>query len=157
MSADYLAAQEKARQQYEAAFHLLKVTFPVVKDPKLLMGVLHNLFSSLEAGMDAILAYERELQLLSYGPSFQNRYNAFCYRSVPRNKIPLEIANLLGELKELLDLHQHSPMEFQRGNKLVICSNNYHIMKTISIKELDEYLQQAKRFLELAPEIIRFK
>ena len=158
MPSEYLLSQEKARQQYNAAFHLLNVTFPLVKDPKLLMGVLHNVFSSMEANMDAILSYERELQLVPhYRPYFQNKYNAFRSKSVPRNKIPLEMVNLMGELKEVLDLHQKSPMEFRRGNKLIICSSNYHLIKTISIKELTYYIQQTKQFIDLTTQIIRFK
>lgn len=158
MPAEYITVQDKALQQYDAASHLLNVTFPLVKDPKLLLGVMHNIFNALELSMNAILVYERELQLLPpYQPYFQSRYNLFRYKSVPRNKIPAEIVNLIGELKEILDLQQKSPMEFQRGNKLVICSSNYHLLKSISLKELKVYLQQTRQFLDLTRQIIRFK
>ena len=34
---------EKAKFKYDVAFHLLKVTFPLVNDPRLLIGVIGNL------------------------------------------------------------------------------------------------------------------
>ena len=69
MTSNYILSKQKVFQQYDTAFHLLKVTFPLVKDQKLLMGVIHNLFTSLELCMDAILRYERELQLI---PAFRD-------------------------------------------------------------------------------------
>ncbi len=156
MPADYLAAKAKAKQQYDAAFHLLKVTFPLVKDPKLLLGVVHNLFASMEATMDAILAYERQLRYIpSYQEDFQSRFNLFRLRCLKRNNIPTEYPMLMQELQEILALHKKSPMEFQRGNSLVICDRNY-LLKTISLRELQQYVEQAKGFLDTTERIIRF-
>ena len=147
MLPDYVVAREKARQQYDAAFHLLNVTFPLIKDHKLLLGVMYNLFSSLEASMDAILAYERQLRLVpfSYDHDFRSKINLFRSRSAVRNKIPTEFINLMLDLGEILEIHKKGPIEFQRGNKLIICGPDYHV-KTISLKELQEYLTLAKQF-----------
>lgn len=148
MPDDYLSLKGKARQQYEAAFHLLHVTFPLVKDPKLLMGVIHNLFSSLEYSMSALLDYERQLHLVPhYLDNFQSKMNIFRLKSVRRNNIPMETVNLMLELRDILELHKRSPMEFQRGNRLVICSKDY-LLRTLSINNLHAYLSKTKGFLD---------
>ena len=155
MPDDYPALLEKARQQYEAAFHLLHVTFPLVKDSKLLLGVVNNIFSSLEYSMSAILNYERQLHLVPhYFDNFQSKLNLFRYKSVRRNNIPMETVNLMMELKALLELHKKSPMEFQRGGRLVICSQDYHL-RTLSIKDLHVHLARAKELLNQADNIIK--
>ena len=146
---DVLIAREKAVQQYESARHLLQITFPLVKDPKLLMGVIHNISASLEYSMNAILAYERILRLVPiYGPEFRSRFNLFRLKSVKRNNIPPETINLINELRQVLDLHKKSPIGFQRGNKFVICNKDYEL-KVISIKEIQTYLDKTKEMLQI--------
>ena len=156
-STDYFLARERAIQHYEAAFHLLNVTFPLIKDPKLLPGVINNIFASLEAAIDAILRYERQLQLVPpYSDNFQSKFNMFRYKSVRRNKIEQKHVNLITDLKEILILHKKSPVEFQRGNKFVICSKDYHL-KIISITDIKKYLNQTKEFLETMERIIKIR
>ena len=145
---DYNHSRRLAIQQYDAAFHLLKVTFPVAKDPKLLIGVINNIFQSLEYSMEAILGFERHLKLVPpYSDNFQSKFNMFRYKCVKRNDVPISVINLVMELRDLLDLHKRSPMEFQRGNKFVICNREYG-MKIISIGKIQEYLDENKKMLD---------
>ena len=156
MSTDYQLSIQKAHQQYDAAFHLLHVTFPFVKDPKLLMGIISNISTSLEHVMDAVLAYERQLRLVpNYTDEFQSKFNLFRYKCVRRNKIPQEFINMMIDLKELQVLHKKCPVSFQRGNKYVLSTQNYQL-KIISIKDLKEYLNQTKEFLGLLDQIIKY-
>lgn len=156
MYLSYRAAQEKAVQQYDAAFHLLKVTYPLVRDPKLLMGVLHNLLSSLEHSMDAVLAYERQLQLIpAYRDDFQDKFNLFRLKCVRRNNLSMDAVNLMIELRSTVELHKKSPMEFERRNQLIICDKSYQY-KSISVPELQKYLLTTKQFIDQLKVIIRF-
>jgi hypothetical protein len=151
---NFVTAKEKASQQYDGAFHLLNVTFPMVRDPKLLMGVVNNIFNSLEHGMDAILAYERQLRLVPVcSDDYTCKFNMFRMKSVRRNSISPDIVNLMIDLKELIELQKKSPMEFQRGNRFVICSKDYR-MKIISIKELKHFLGLNKEFLQQVEQIL---
>ena len=150
---EVLTAREKAIQQYESARHLLQITFPLVKDPKLLLGVVHNVSASLEYSMNAILAYERILRLVPiYGSTFQSKFNVFRLKSIRRNNIPQETIQLITELRKILDLHKKSPIEFQRGNRFVICNKDYQL-KVISIKEIQKYLEQTKEMLQIMQKI----
>lgn len=155
MSSDYLELRNKAIQQYDAAFHLLNVTFPLIKDPKLMTGIINNIFSSLEYTMEAILAYERQLQLVPhYLDNFQSKFNLFRYKSVKRNKIPLNLILLIMDMKELVELHQKCPMKFQRGNRYVLASHDYEL-KVLSISEIREYIAQNKEFLRIMDTILK--
>lgn len=147
-------AQQKAIQQYEAAFHLLNVTFPLVKDPKLLVGIIHNIFSSYEYAIDALLAHERQLKLVpKYGDDFQSKFNTFRLRCVRRNQISPDHINLIIDLKELLEIHKKCPIEFQRGNRYVLATKDYRL-KTISLGDLRDYIYLNKAFLDQVKQIL---
>lgn len=158
MSPSYLSSKEKAYQQYDIATHLLNVTIPMTKDNKILLGIVHNLFTSVEATMTAILQYERDLQLVSRfnDVDFQSKFNTFRSKSVRRNQISGSIVALIQELKEIVDLHQKSPMVFQRGASVVICDKQYEL-KTLTARDIAQYMNQAKEFLEVMERVMRLR
>lgn len=154
---DYLLARQKAVQQYDTAFHLLTVTYPTVREPRLLLGVLENIFSSMEATMDTILAYERQLLLIpAYSPDFKEKFRLFQQKSLRKHNIPASYVELLFELKLTLELHKRSPMEFERGGRIVICDKDY-TLRTVSPAEVQRYLQQAQEFLQQAEKIVQVR
>jgi len=154
---DYLTSHQQAQQQYDTAFHLLTVTYPHVHEPQLLLGVVQNIFSSMEAAMDTILAYERQLLLIpAYSPEFKEKFRLFQQKSMKRHNLPAHYVQLLFELKLTLELHKNSPMEFQRGGRIVICDKDYNL-RTVSPAEVQRYLQQAKEFLEQATRIVKVR
>lgn len=158
MSPSYLSAKEKAYQQYNTAAHLLNVTFPLMKDQKLLLGIVHNLFGSVEASMTAILQYERDLRLVSgfNDADFQSKFNTFRSKSVRRNKISGSTVALIQELKEIVDLHHKSPMVFQRGASVVICDKQYEL-KSLTVRDIAQYLNQTNEFLHQMEQIMRLQ
>src|SRR3989338_8236084 len=158
MPSSSLASKEKAYQQYTIAVHLLNVTLPMTKDNKIVLGIAHNLFSSVESAMTAILQYEQDLQLVSgfNENDFQSKFNTFRSKSVRRNQISGSIVSLIQELKEIVDLHQKSPMVFQRGASVVICDKQYEL-KTLTARDIAQYVNQTKEFLNVMERIMRLK
>ena len=154
---NYLVSREKAIQQYEAAWHLLNVTFPSVKDPHLLLGIIGNLAVSLEHAMDAILAFERELQLVpAYSNDFQNKFNTFRSKSMRRNNIAPEYLDLMLELRGIMESHQKSPIEFQRHDRFVVASKDYQL-QFVTSKVVRDYANQAKSFLHAMEMVLNRK
>ncbi len=146
-------AKRKAMQQFDAAFFLMHKTYPVVKDPKLLIGVIHNLVQSFEHAIDAILAYERLLRLIPpYPEDTKFKFSLFRDKTMRRNKIPSSFAALLMDLKEFIELQKKCPVEFQRGSRYVLCNKNYQI-RSVSIKDIKGYLHQTKEFLDIINKI----
>tara|TARA_Y100000310_G_scaffold282342_1_gene303460 strand:+ start:259 stop:744 length:486 start_codon:yes stop_codon:yes gene_type:complete len=146
-------AKRKAMQQFDAAFFLMHTTYPVVKDPKLLIGIIHNLTQSFEYAIDAVLAYERQLRLIPpYPEDAKFKFNLFRDKTMRRNKIPSNYVTLLMDLKEFIELQKKCPVEFQRGNRYVLCNKNYQV-KTVSLKDIKGYIQQTKEFLDIINKI----
>ncbi len=153
---DHHIYHQQARQQYDNAFHLLTVTYPTVHEPQLLLGVLQNIFNSMAASMDSILAYERQLLLVpQYNTNeFKDKFRLFQQKSMRRHNVPSSYVELMFELKLTLELHKKSPMEFSRGGRIVICDKDYNL-RTVSPAEVQRYLQQAKEFLEQTEKIVK--
>ena len=54
---DKYSSWKRATEQFYAAEHFLNVTYHSLQEPKLFIGIIYNIFSSLEAGMDTILSH----------------------------------------------------------------------------------------------------
>ena len=153
----YLEALQKAQFQYDAAFHLLTVTFPLVKDPKLLIGILSNILTSVENSLDAILSYERQLQLVPhYLDNFQSKFNVFRYKSVKRNKIDPTLIQSIETVQNLLQLHKQSQIEFRKDDRLMICDNDFHI-RQVTVLDIRSHLDASKSLLDIAGKIVNRK
>lgn len=154
MTTNYLYSLQKARLQYDAAFHLLNVTFPSINDSKILLGVVNNLFTAVENCLDSILAFERQLHLIpAYNDEFESKFNTFKYRSVKHNRIDNSFVNLIFELREIVNLHKKSPVEFRKGGQYLMFNEGYE-MKQLSSKDIRVYLDKTKEFLALTESIV---
>ncbi|HIJ11012.1 TPA: hypothetical protein HA278_03050 [Candidatus Woesearchaeota archaeon] len=153
----YEIARAKAIQQYDAAFHLLKVTYPLIQDPKLLMGIVTNISNSYQAAVEAILAYERQLQLVpAYGTRFIEKWNTFRAKSATRNKVDNVHLDNVERLQEMLQKHKESPVDFSKKGRFVLTGQDYAI-QTVGEKELQEFLNHNKAFLAKMDAIVRHR
>lgn len=144
----------QAQQQYDGAFHLLNVTFPSIKDPKLFLGVINNIFTSLEKSMEAILTHEQQKCLVPNVPlTFLEKFRVFRDNSLERNEIPHVYLNLMTEMKSVIELHKKSPIEFRRGGGFVICNHNYEV-RALSFRDLQQHLSKTQEFLKIAQKIV---
>ena len=145
----YQELREKARKNINIADHMIYMTYSVVKDPKLLLTIMDNIFLSLTYGMSSILHYERLYKKIAVFPeNFESKLELFKERVVPKYGIPPENIKMMQKVKDIILEHKRSPMEFVRGNKFVICNDSYK-MRTLSVDEIKEYIKRTKEFLEL--------
>ena len=152
----YLLLKQKAAQQYDVAFHLLTVTFPLAKDPKILIGLAQNIATAQESAMEALLGYERTLKLIpAYGSSFASKLSIFQQRTAKRHNFSPELTNSLVKLREVIEMHLRSPQEFPRGSRFIIADRSFRHLEPLSVADLKQHLQQTKTLLEHAERIIR--
>jgi len=144
---------KKATTEYDTALHLLRVTYPLLKDPKLLIRIINNLFDSLETGMEAILAYDKD-QIPTHGNTFMSKLNVFYSNSVQTHKIEPQFTNLMQKLNSIIEQHKKSPIEFKRDDQFVICNKNYG-MEQLSLKDVQKYLDQSRAFLEVVNNLFK--
>lgn len=128
---------EKAYQHHAVAEHLLTVTFPLAKDPKLLLGVLDNLALAAESILNAVLAAKMD----NFPSDFLPKLILF------RRYAPKESADFIDLLHELNEMHKTCPVEFRRGNTQVMCTKGYE-MRTVSLPQIKAYLIKIEELIE---------
>ena len=150
----YQLLARKAFNNFKAADHLTYITLPLLKDTRLILTVLENLNLSLINGMNSILEYERLYRRISALPeNLDLRLDIFKVVG-KRHNVTEEELNLIRSIKNILERHKNSPVEFSRPGKFVICADDFKI-KTVSVEEIKQYLILAKGFLRKVDGIIR--
>lgn len=147
-------SREKARRNVHLADHMLTQTYPLIKDPKLLLAVIENIFLALTNAMASVLYYERLYKRIPpFHDNFESKFNMFKMKTSLKYNIGPEYLGLMQEIKDIIIEHKKSPVEFKRNDKFVICSSGYNL-KTISVEQMKRYIQQTKSFLQITEGII---
>ncbi len=145
---DYTLYLEAARKYTKTADHLLTNTFPLVKDPKMLLTVLHNIFRAYSYAMMFMLYRDVEQgKIPPFAEDFQSMFDVFKARAERRYKINPEYIQIIEDINETLIKRKESPMEFSRHEMYVICSGQYET-KTVTTKMLRDYISKAKLFID---------
>lgn len=141
-------ARDKARKNLQVADHMISVTYKVVDDPKLLLAVMENVFLALTNSMASILYYERLFKRIPpFHDNFDSKFFMFKENCVPKFGIPPEQVRLIQEVKTIIAEHKESPVEFSRGDKFVICSENYDL-RSLSEAKVKDYIERTKQFVQ---------
>ncbi len=144
----------KANHHLNIADHLAYVTYPLVKDIKILFSIVDNLSKSLNYGMESILYYDKLFKRIPlYPESFELKFQIFQRSCVLRHKIKGDQVSLIEELNTIMAKHKHSAMVFQRQDKLVISNHDYRL-KTLSLEDVKKYLANAKLFISQVNKIL---
>jgi hypothetical protein len=147
-------ARDKAKKNIQIADHMLSVTFPLVKDTKLLLAVIENIFLAYTNSIAAILHYERLLKNIPpFQETFESKFSMFRERCVHKYNFDKSHLTEIQDIKNIIVEHKKSPIEFKRGDKFVICSDSYNI-KTVSIEDIKRYINRAKVFIEAIDNIV---
>lgn len=152
---DYRGLFKEAVRTIRRADHLTYMTLPLVKDNKLFLSIIENIQISMVLGMNAALEFEREYKRISPLPqNFESRYDVFRDKLINKYSITNQEAELIRMLRDNIEAHKNSPVEFSRPDKFVICNENYR-MRTISVPEIKQYILIAKSFLRKVENIVK--
>jgi len=145
---------EQAKKNINIADHMLSITYPLVKDTKLLLAIIENIFLAYTNAMSAILFQDRILKKIPpFKDTFESKFNIFRQKYIDRYKIDRNHVIEMQNLKEIIIEHKKSPVEFVRKDRFVICSNTYKL-KTINLDAIKGYLNKAKLFIGEATNIL---
>ncbi|MEM4336945.1 MAG: hypothetical protein QXG86_02990 [Candidatus Woesearchaeota archaeon] len=137
-------SKKNALQRIKAADHILTQTFPSLKDTRLLLSVIHNIFQALEYCISAILYYDRALRKIPpFHNTFESKFNVFVNTSVRIHHLQ-EFVVFIKKVNSIIKCHKSSPIEFTRNNSFIICDDNYRMI-TINFEELKKMLDETKR------------
>ncbi len=146
----------EANAALHKADHLAYVTYPQVKDAKLLYTIAQNLYVALHNGMEALLHYERLYKRIPFMKGdFEQELQLFKDR-ITRYNIDREYVLLLQDLKKVVETKKKGPIDFIRKDKFVICSDDYS-MEILNIQKIKNHLSEVKGYLDKINRTVRLR
>ncbi len=155
---EYTKVMQEAIIAFKTADHLMYVSYPLLKDNKLLLALVYNLHISGFKAVYAFLLYEKLYKRLHLLPSdFQSRIDLFESHLMGKIDIRPEVCKIIKNLKSLVDQHQRSPIEFSRKDAYVLCNEDYSRLTKLTPELLRTYLSSVREFLSLLSLYMREK
>jgi|TARA_B100001964_G_C14254832_1_gene611831 hypothetical protein len=143
-----------ANKKLQLADHMLTMTYPMVKDPHLLLSSVENLFLTFSYGMGSVLHYERVFKRIPPFPdNFTSKFELFRDKCTKKYGIDTEYLKIIKDLRDIIIAHRKSPIEFSRNERFVICNGDYRT-RAISLNEVKSYVQKAKLFIKNVSTIV---
>lgn len=150
----FLEGLAKAEKTIQEADHIVYVTFPLIKDKRLLLKVLQEIKNAVILCINSILQYEYLYKRIRIYKEAQDNFRSFREKCAPRYSItPEEITKIL-ELFDFAESHKASPFEFMKEDKIVILSKSMQ-PKTLTLEKTKEFLIVTKDIIKKAGETLR--
>lgn len=144
--------KSQAENKLKIVDHLLSTTYPVIKDPKLLLSALSSLYQALDLAIDAALVFEKNFKSFQYTP--ENKIDIFRRKILPKYDIDKEMLVFYNELREIIEGHKNSDVEFTKKETFVISDNKYNLKK-LTYEDAKSKYSQAKIYIEKIFEIMK--
>ena len=140
--------RELAKQKIKVADHMISMSYPMFKDPKILVSAVKSLLQAAEASVSCVLEYEKLFKRVPvYHDSLDVKINLFKKEVVPRYGLSKNHEKLLRTLIDLSKAHDQSSVEFPRKGKFVMCSDTYE-MRTVSVSDLKSLIKDTKLLVD---------
>ena len=150
---DFLRYIKDAEKIIRTADHLIYVTFPLIKDKRILLILISELKKAVASCINAILQYDYLYQRISLYQDAKINFETFKNKSSKRFDITNQEIALILKLFDLEQNHKKSSMEFTKDNKLIILSEDMR-QRIITLEEIKQFLQLSKDVLKKTKNII---
>jgi len=141
----YLEYFEKSEALLKAADHMIYITFPLIKENRLLKKIIENIGEGALNIIMSVLEHEQLYKRADISQDLKVNIEVF-KRCSRRFNITAEETETILKVLEISEKHRESPFEFIRKDKLVMMSDN---LKTESID-----LEQLKRYMNIIKSIM---
>ncbi len=149
------ALLERANTSLKTADHLAYVTYPLLKDTKLVVAILENINTTLTLSIEAVIEYERLFKrIVATPPDFQSKLELFKTTCAPRYNIGREHISLITDVNSVMEARKKGLIEFIRQGKLVVCGTDFRT-KTVDHEKVKEYLNKSKNYMLKINSILR--
>ena len=149
----FLENLQEAEKIIRTADHMVYVSFPLIKDKRILLLLLSELKKAIINCINVILQYDYLYKRISLYSDAKNNFETFKNKSSKRFNITKQEIELMIRLFELEQSHKKSPMEFTKDNKVIILSDDLS-QKIITLEEIKKFLQLSKDILKKTKTII---
>lgn len=147
----------QALDKLKVADHLISTTYSLVKEPKLLVSVIENIYQAFDITLTALLEYEKNFKPIpSYNKSFDDKVDIFKRKIATKYDINDEIIEFIVQLKKTLDEHKKASVEFTKKETFVISDNNYN-MTTLKIEDVKKTFTKAKHYIDELFKIVKYE
>jgi len=137
---------KEALKALQIADHMTYVTFPLIKEQRLILKIFDEIYKSIIGCINAILNYEhlyKRIKLYRDNNDNMQTFMGKCAKNYTLNNEQIK------KIKEILDLnkkHKQSAMEFVKKDKVVILSDSLKT-QVLTIQIIKQYLLLAKELL----------
>ncbi|MEM2956324.1 MAG: hypothetical protein QW041_02005 [Candidatus Pacearchaeota archaeon] len=143
----YYLKFEEAKKALRTAEHMVYITYPLLKENRLLLKALEEIYLAVKIAIDLILKREYELKRIKIYSDSKTNMVIFEQKCALRYNFIAEEIEGIKRIINLFERHKLSPMEFARHNKLIIMSDD---LRTESIT-----LPILKNMLSIAKKVVR--
>lgn len=147
----FLESLQKADKTIQTIDHMVYVTFPLIKDKKLLLKILLETKAAIANCINSILQYEYLYKRIILHKDPKANFRIFKEKCAQKYKITREETELISELFEIVKKHEQSPFEFIKNEKIIILSENL-TPQTITFEKTKEFLITGKNILKKTKE-----
>ena len=144
----------EAEKNIQIADHMTYVTFPLIKDKRLLLKILQEIKNAVVHCISSILQYDYLYKKIDLYKDSRENFRVFIEKCASNYEITKEELGLITELFDVVEKHRQSPFEFVKGDKLVILSNGLK-PRTLSIEKTKEFLILGKSIIKKTRERFR--
>lgn len=138
-----------AISEIRIADHMLYITYPVIKDKRLLTKALEHIYGAVICAINSILQYDSVLKRIKLSSNSNENFEVFMSKSCPRYNITPEERAEIREIFAISENHKKSTIEFTRREKVVIMADNLRTT-TIDSEKLKKSLFLAKNLVNKA-------
>jgi len=149
MTEKYIENLNKAASMLQTADHMLYMTYPLIKEKRLLLKILNETYLVILSIVNAILQYEYVYKRINLYKTAEENFSVFKNKCAPKYEIAPEQVQKIKEIFDLAEKHKKSPFEFVRNNKVVIMTNALKT-DTITVERMKEFLFLSKDILRKA-------
>jgi len=144
----------KAAKSLQTADHMLYMTYPLIKEKRLLLKILNEIYLVMLNIVNSILQYEYFYKRINLYKDAKENFSVFKNKCAPRYQIDTNQISQILEIFDLAEKHKKSPFEFVRNNKVVIMTNALKT-DTITIDKMKSFILTSKDVLRKAETRIR--
>jgi hypothetical protein len=148
---EYLA---RATVDIRAADNMIYMSYPIIKDKRLLLSSIDRLYQALVCVINAILQYDYLWKRIKLYQDSKENFEVFMHTCAPRYGITDLEKKKIHEFLSVIESHKKSPIEFLRKDKIVIMTDSLQT-KTIDQEIIKQYLNIIKNIAKKAQFLLK--
>ncbi len=137
----------KSKKTFNTADHLTYITYPLIKDVKVIISITENIYLSVVNAMDSLIEYDILYKRIGPQPSgFDSRFEIFKSNLKERYGIEKEYIDLIKNLRDIITCNKGNYTTLMKENRLYIYSSDFRT-KSLDVEELKNFLVKTKKFI----------